>query len=339
MSVFESVRHADPNGRGQGTARDQGNKDEVAAFWWGLAERGSIRGGGSIGVLMVVGRARPTADLGDGAVNTSLALHTAARRYCLERYAYWRERYAEIDRMRGRLEPDGYHYTPEALATFPRYNVLNAIRIEVERIEPADLPSVEDTRRLLVLAGESAQDDFTARRIGDIEQRAMAEERSDFCRYVVDLTVSDLSSVEDLPYRRVLTAQESKTIWSRLRSRWEISEGYWFPLAECALPDVVAFKTNPFYKAAVHERLRGILASRGIEHLWELREFGPEYEEALALFAPYYGEAEGYWSSGGMDWIIYASHERSVTVGGSLLDELKAMWPSWQAHVWTGAFD
>jgi hypothetical protein len=272
-------------------------------------------------------------------VNASLALHTAARRYCLERHAYWCERYSEIVRKQGDRQRDGYHYTPEALSTFPRYNVLNAIRVELERIDPAELGSVDDTRALLVLAGETAQDDFTRKPSGEIDERAMAQERDEFCRYIDGLKVGSLSAIEELPYRRVLTTEESKAIWSRLRSRWEIPQGYWFPLADCELPGVVAFKTREFDEAVAYERMREVLASRGIARVWELREYGPEYEQDLGLFEPYYNGAEGYWSSGNLDWIIYASHESSVTVGGWLLAELKRIWPSWQSHVWTGVFD
>jgi hypothetical protein len=237
-------------------------------------------------------------------VNASLALHTAARRYCLERHAYWCQRYSEIARKPGDRQRDGYHYTPEALATFPRYNVLNAIRVELERIDPANLGEVEQTRALLVRAGETAQDDFTQMPIGEIDERASAEERGDFCRYISGLKSCDLSAIEKLPYRRVLTTEDSNAIWSRLRSRWEIADGYWFPLAECKLPGVVAFKTRGFGEAVAYERLQGILRGRGIDRLWELREYGPEYEEDLALFEPYYNGAEGYWSSGNLDWII-----------------------------------
>jgi hypothetical protein len=98
----------------------------------------------------------------------------------------------------------------------------------------------------------------------------------------------------------------------------------------------VAFKTRAFDEAVAPERLRGALAARGIQRVWELREYGPEYEEAVAMLDPYYNGAEGYWSSGDLDWIIYASHESSVTVGGWLLQDVKAIWPSWQVHVWTG---
>ena len=175
-------------------------------------------------------------------MNASLALHTAARRYRLERHAYWCERYSEIVRKREDRQRDGYHYTPEALATFPRYNVLNAIRVELERIDPANLGDVDDTRACLVLAGETAQDDFTQKPSGEIDERAMAEEGGEFCRYIDGLQVADLSAIEELPYRRLLTTEESKATWSRLRSRWEIPRGYWFPLADCELPGVVALQ-------------------------------------------------------------------------------------------------
>jgi hypothetical protein len=275
--------------------------------------------------------------VGDFDMNEVL-LHTAARRYCLQRHAYWCERYSEILNKGGDRRPDRFHYSDEALATFPRYNVLNAIRVEIERIDPAGLGDLETTRALLILAGEMAEDHFT-RSMDKIAQRAMGEEREAFCRYVREFPVVNLNEVEALPFRRVLSDQESKEIWSRLRGRWQIPDGGWYPLADCTLPDVVAFKSEAFYEAIPHQRLQNILAARGIERVWELREYGPEYEEDVSLFEPFYNGAEGYWSSGELDWIIYASHASSITVGGWLLQSLKRVWPSWQAKVWDGSFD
>lgn len=272
-------------------------------------------------------------------MNAPVALHTAARRYCLERHAHWCERYSEVMRQGRDRQPDGYHYTPAALATFPRYNVLNAIRVELERIDPARLGDLEDTRALLVLAGRAAEDMFTQPPNGEIEQRAMAEEREAFCRYVAGFQGSDLDAIAALPCRRVLTAEESRSIWSALRARWRIPAGYWYPLADCALPDIVAFNAEAFAAAVPHQRLQDILTARGIERVWELREFGPEYEQEVSLIEPRYHGAEGYWSSEGLAWVIYASHENSVTVAGWLLQEFKKEWPSWEALVWTGALD
>jgi hypothetical protein len=56
-------------------------------------------------------------------------LHTAGRRYCLDRYDYWWKRYIEIQ-TKGH-DRKGNH-TDEALRVFPRYNILNAILVEVE---------------------------------------------------------------------------------------------------------------------------------------------------------------------------------------------------------------
>lgn len=272
-------------------------------------------------------------------MNASLALHTAARRYCLERHAYWNERYSEIIRTRGDRAQDGNGYTAEALATFPRYNVLNAIRVEVERIEPSQLGDTESARALLVLAGEIAEDQFTRPPHGVIEKRAMTEERASYAGYMLGLAPRDLNAVESLPYRRVLASEEAKTVWSRLCGRWQIAGGYWYPLTDCRMPDVVAFNTKVFEEAVEYKTLRELLEARGIERVWELREYGPEYLEELALFEPRYNGAEGFWSSGDLDWIIYASHENSVTVGGWLLAELKKAWPCWHEHVWTETFD
>ncbi|HZN33080.1 MAG TPA: hypothetical protein VFB80_04645 [Pirellulaceae bacterium] len=269
-------------------------------------------------------------------MEASLAIHTAARRYCLERYACWAERYAEIVRHGRDRGHDRYHYTSEALATFPRYNVLNAIRVELERIDAGELSDFEAVKSQVLRAGETANDEFTLKPIGAIDQRATEEERAAFCSYVARLSPADLYGVEPLPFRRVLAADESESLWSRLRKRWGIGAGCWYPLGECTLPGVEAFDASAFDKAAPPECLRGILSDRRIERVWELREFGPEYELAVALFDPHYDGAEGYWSSGEMDWIVYASHERSVTVGGWLLKEVMSLWPAWQAHLWRG---
>jgi hypothetical protein len=269
-------------------------------------------------------------------VEAGVAVHTAARRYCLERYALWAGRYDEIIRRERDRKRDGYHYTPEALATFPRYNVLNAIRVELERIDPADVRDFEAAKARVLRAGETANDDSTRKPIGAIDRRATAEERSAFCAYVRGLTPADLGAVEPLPFRRVLAADESDAVWARLRERWRIPAGYWYPLTDCSLPGLAAFDAHAFREGAAPGRLQNCLRRRGAKRVWELREYGPEYELEVSLFDPHYNLAEGYWSSGTLDWIVYASHESSVTVGGWLLEEVKALWPTWPAHVWRG---
>lgn len=88
-----------------------------------------------------------------------------------------------------------------------------------------------------------------------------------------------------------------------------------------------------------YDQLRTILIKHGVQRVWELREYGPEYEQDVLLLTPRYNGGESYWSWADLDWIIYASHEASVTIGGWLVREIQAVWPAWKAHVWTVALD
>jgi len=101
--------------------------------------------------------------------------------------------------------------------------------------------------------------------------------------------------------------------------------------------DVVVFQQAWFDAALSPAALQGILARRGVARVWELRELGHDYEIDLADMEPAYTGAEGYWTTGSMDWLIYASHESSITIAGEwLIEEVKAIWPGWEQHMYDG---
>jgi hypothetical protein len=67
-----------------------------------------------------------------------------------------------------------------------------------------------------------------------------------------------------------------------------------------------------------------MLKNHGVSTVFLLHEFGePDYEIELGIFGPSYGDGvEQYSASKEMDWIIYASHGSSITVGGGWLIDL-----------------
>ncbi len=262
-------------------------------------------------------------------------LHTAIRRYCMDRYSYWTEKYAELSSA-GK-DRAGYGYTDEALYTFPRYNVLNAILFEIERYRPEEFATFDEAKRFFSLVAAEAENIFTRPPKGNLEQKAMGEERETLSKFIDELTEDDLSSVEPLFYRRVLSAEERDSIWEKLRSRWEIN-GYWYPLAIHKPNDVEAFQDAYFEKEVGAEKLQTVLRSRGVEMVWEMREDDNNYELELSAFEPYYSGAEGFWCDSSFDWIIYASHESSITIGGWLLPEIQQAWFNWKERVWTTPF-
>jgi len=266
-------------------------------------------------------------------VNPAQALHCAARQYCNQQYAFWCDEYSRVPN-KGRAA-DGYNYSPKALDTFPRYNMINAIRVEVERIDPATLIDFEEAKRSVVNAGSQADDDFTRSSICEIDAAAMDDEREKFCRFVDSLTEEDVTSVDPISYRRVLGSEEASAVWAGLAERWNISQrSYWYPLIEFSHTNVVAYDAESFHNAVPAHAIVRNLHKLGVERVWELREFGPEYEQDIELLDPYYNGAEGFWTSAGFNWIIYASHESSITVGGELLDFVRQSCPKWNSHRW-----
>lgn len=279
------------------------------------------------------------------------ALHTAARRYAAERAGEWENRYSTLRsdeerarRREGLPEPTTYGYSSEALATFPRYHVLHAIQAAVEALTRADLGSLEEARELLAKAGTEAQGIFTRPPVGEVEQRAMTEERELFARYVRGLSDEELAQVEPLPFRRTLTEAESARPWAELKNRWGV-EGYWYPLDRAPdaepPPHAQAFNADPFFEPGLQQQLRDALAEVGVSRAWELRELDTDTDKEieLALLEPVYTGAEGYWTDASLGWLVYASHESSVTVAGeTLLPELQRRWSDWRHHLYDGPF-
>ena len=77
-------------------------------------------------------------------------LHTAARRYCIDHFGRWAERHQRLAEAGG--DRCGPGYTPEAYRTFPRYQVLDAIRTELERLTGTDVGDLDEARELFALA-------------------------------------------------------------------------------------------------------------------------------------------------------------------------------------------
>ena len=280
-------------------------------------------------------------------MNQVEALHTAARRYTAEHAAKWGQRYSDLladeDRARRRKglpEPTTYNYSQEALATFPRYQVLDAIHAAVEALTPSDLGSLDEAREVLAATGASAESIFTRPPNGEAEQRAMNEEREQFAQYIRGLSNEELAEVDALPYRRTLTQAESTRAWKELNERWGV-DGYWYPLDRPPdadpPPHTQAFTAEPFFEQDLQEHLRAALADLGVSRAWELRELDTDTnkEIELAVLEPVYTGAEGYWMDVSLAWLVYASHENSVTVAGErLLPELLRRWPDWRQHVY-----
>jgi hypothetical protein len=56
------------------------------------------------------------------------------------------------------------------------------------------------------------------------------------------------------------------------------------------------------------------------------------------LFPFWYNGEEGFWFDKSFDWLIYSSHESSITLAGLILPEIKKNWANWQYRLWDSPF-
>ncbi len=261
--------------------------------------------------------------------NAAQALHNAVRRYCYDQYRHWCDVYAAT---RHDDTAGGYRYSAKQKDIFPRYNMLKAIRIAVETIDPDQLDDFAATQRLLDALGESADDDFTRDPMDDVVRNAQDDERAKYSAFVASLNDQAVWDYDALPYQRVLTESEVNAVWETLREKWCIDRAeYWYPLSQTK-QHVVAFDADAFHGAVPTEALIRELNATNVKRIFELREYGPNFVQETEAFEPVYTGAEGYWTSRVVDWVLYASHESTVTLAGSLMERVKKIWPRWAEH-------
>jgi hypothetical protein len=276
------------------------------------------------------------------------ALHTAARRYCQQRFSEWIQIYQELQTKEKwqveHLFTPGWDYSSEAYGTFPRYRIAAAIQLEVEKFSPDSYPTLDALRKQLLLACDVAGARLQAEFKNPIAVRALQEEVDDYRAYIQALNSHGLSAIKPLPRRRVIDEDESKRLWNQLKRNWGIGDGHWFPLKDGPTPmHVIAFHCDYFEGMRGVNLLRDALKARGVENVFQLQEFGPpepEYEIALSIFEPMYGTGgEQYSTSGFSDWVVYASHESSITIAGDwLIRILKENWPEWSKRTYQGPY-
>lgn len=239
-------------------------------------------------------------------------LHCFVRRQCRARWRQWAEAYEPMARAAQHRVP--YFYTNEEYATFPRYNLDQAVLEAVEAFDFDRLPDVETLRACLIEAASTAGE-FSGN--NPIEAQAVSEERDSLVKAIRDVDVSDLSD-DRLPYQRVLGEAEKARVAERLAKTWGAPNAYWYPLGDKTHPSLIAFDLLEVEEAVLQARIMEFLSGRGVNRVLELREYGPSYELEPCAESFAYNGAEGFWTTASNDWVVYCSHESSMTVGGAL---------------------
>lgn len=152
-----------------------------------------------------------------------------------------------------------------------------------------------------------------------------------FCRYLEH--ISPDCPAPKIPYLRNLTGEEAEKIAALFREKWDyVPRNYWYPMTGGGIREDRLFLSadyvEPYWSAL--EKLLGLPE----KHLFCLSENnypgGPACMEMAELIG--YGGLENACCDRELSWIIYFSHEQTVTFAGSILPQVRELLAAEREH-------
>jgi hypothetical protein len=117
---------------------------------------------------------------------------------------------------------------------------------------------------------------------------------------------------------KLLSQIESDQLLERIKHEWGWSGYYWFPLQPTTRKDVVAFEVAQLEMIFSEEKLKNLLKSLGFYRILEHRENDLAEVNSVQEIC-IYGMSESVFTDPSLSWIIYCSHEQTITFGGDKL--------------------
>lgn len=256
-------------------------------------------------------------------------LITSARHYCKDNFVFWAEKYSKENS--GSNNP----YSNNDYNIFPRYNVLSAIQQGVERLVGQKNLTFETCKQQLKdighkshsiftissnselhLLGESGKHKSRTGKQNPIEKNAMGEERTKFIDFINSRTAENISEIEPLPYRHRLTDEEMLSVRKQLLEIWNYKGSYWNPLDEKSPKETVFLMEDNLTEKDISKIIEFIKLNSD-KRIFEITEDRLDYEIEVDDFD--LNLYETIVTDKSFSWVIYLSHEDTVTFGGTEL--------------------
>ena len=210
---------------------------------------------------------------------------------------------------------------------------------------PDEDTSLDDALRVAQEAGEVANSALSAE-LASLENGAVAldalrDQLGSYSSFVLQAARQPNIHVDPLPYRRVLSGAESDELWQMLSEQWQIrGPGYgWFPLSDDPAPKgALTFHEELWEARDGGELLRDFLAAEHIDRCFLLRELDPPNYELDAVLVNFTYDGSEKFLFAGRDWVLYSSHESSLTQAGRLAAFFRETWPDADQLSYGGPF-
>ena len=129
---------------------------------------------------------------------------------------------------------------------------------------------------------------------------------------------------------------KNEIVRQHLLAKWSIRvEKMWLPLIGRVSADTMSFEFDEFEQQFGVAHLQHLLREMGEHAWWAISEVGEDRDGASASLKSFtqQGQVEMYYCNATADWVVYVSHENTVSLGGAvLLDHLQRAWPDYVSY-------
>lgn len=143
--------------------------------------------------------------------------------------------------------------------------------------------------------------------------------RSQFIQFLNGLDIDELPDVSPIPFERRLIVEESKTLESSLKDKfdfgsWKDENYYWEPLSKTKTKIPFVYFEDYLFKAEEVQKIIDILKSMSGDRIFLLTDENINYEVETSSFNIDW--IESAYCNFETDWLIYISHEGTITFSG-----------------------
>ena len=132
-----------------------------------------------------------------------------------------------------------------------------------------------------------------------------------------------------------LSQKDTDIIRSSMKKEWQWSSKYWHPLHPTKRTDVLALDSRILRSELNDDAIIEILQSFGTTLLYRLCEYDPSEQLTLDELPFVIGASEVVICPPDFSWVIYSSHESTITFGGAaLIHAVQTAIPSWPNALW-----
>ena len=138
-------------------------------------------------------------------------------------------------------------------------------------------------------------------------------ENQKFIDFIDRLESETSDNVKALPYRRRLSEVEANKVRQNLKVNWNFDGGYWEPLTECSTKPFCFYRTHSLDDSS-YQKLTDTVSKLTTDKIFEILEDRLDYEIEVAEFDP--KSVETIYTDKDNKWIVYISHEGTITFSG-----------------------